>query len=153
MIRYAKQIKENGECMILLGNNIEWALSQGYIELDVQQSDIDNNWYLADRCPMKTEEEKNIEERERINSLRCTKRVLVLILEQLGHNFYDDILPLIESNRQAKLEWDLCVELERSNPLIDIIGSQLGMSTDLIDNVFRYANGEILLTPKEEIDG
>lgn len=96
---------------------------------------------------------KEAEEKERISNLKCTKRVLVLILEQLGKNFYDDILPLIESNRQAKLEWDLCVELERSNPLIDIIGNQLGMSTDLIDNIFRYANGEILLIPKEEIDG
>lgn len=96
---------------------------------------------------------KEAEEKERISHLKCTKRVLVLILEQLGKNFYEDILPLIESNRQAKLEWDLCVELERSNPLINIIGNQLGISTDSIDDIFRYANGEILLIPKEEING
>ncbi len=30
-------------------------------ELDVQQSDIDYKWYLADKCPIKTEEEKTRE--------------------------------------------------------------------------------------------
>ena len=90
-----------------------------------------------------TEEEKEEQERERISHLKCTKRVLVLILEQLGLDYFEQIEPLINSNRQAKLEWDLCVELERSNPMIDIIGQELGLTHTDIDNIFRYANGEI----------
>ena len=90
-----------------------------------------------------TEEEKEEHERERISHLKCTKRVLVLILEQLGLDYFEQIEPLINSNRQAKLEWDLCVELERSNPMIDIIGQELGLTHTDIDNIFRYANGEI----------
>ena len=92
-----------------------------------------------------TEEYKEIkrrEEEERIAKLKCTKRVLVLMLEELGKDYYNDILPLIEANRQARLEWDLCVELERSNPLINVIGAQLDISPEQIDILFKYANGE-----------
>jgi hypothetical protein len=88
------------------------------------------------------EEEKEERERERISHLRCTKRVLALILQELGIT-YSQLKSLIDSNPQAQLEWDLCVELERSNPLIDIIGEELGLTSNDIDNIFRYANGEI----------
>ena len=69
-----------------------------------------------------TEEEKEQQERERVSHLKCTKRVFVLILEELGKDYFKDIEPLINNNRQAKLEWELCVELERSNPLLNVIG-------------------------------
>lgn len=81
-------------------------------------------------------------EKERISHLKCTKRVLVIILEQLGKDYFKDIQPLINNNRQAKLEWELCVELERSNPLLDIIGAQLNISPEQIDEIFKYANRE-----------
>lgn len=88
------------------------------------------------------EEYLNRKEKERISHLQCTKRVLVLILEQLDKDYFNDIEPLINNNRQAKLEWELCVELERSNPLLDIIGAQLDISPAQIDEIFKYANGE-----------
>ena len=88
------------------------------------------------------EAEEDQKEAERISHLKCTKRVLVLILEQLGLDYFEQIEPLINSNRQAKLEWELCVELERSNPLLNIIGAELGISPQQIDQVFKYANGE-----------
>lgn len=143
MIKYAKVIKENGECIIFLGSDVDWAIKQGFSELDVEQSEIDSNWYLKDKCPHLTPEEKTEQEKERISHLKCTKRVLVLILEQLGLDYFEQIEPLINSNRQAKLEWELCVELERSNPLLNVIGKELGISPAQIDNVFKYANGEI----------
>lgn len=90
-----------------------------------------------------TEEEKDEIEAERISHLKCTKRVLVLILEQLGLDYFEQIEPLINSNRQAKLEWELCVELERSNPLLNVIGAELGITPKQIDQVFKYANGEV----------
>ena len=90
-----------------------------------------------------TQAEKEEQERERISHLKCTKRVLVLILEQLGLDYFEQIEPLINSNRQAKLEWELCVELERNNPLLNVIGAELGISPQQIDQVFKYANGEV----------
>ena len=95
-----------------------------------------------------TEEEKAEKERERISHLRCTKRVLALILQELGIP-YSQLKSLIDSNPQAQLEWDLCVELERSNPLLDLVGAELGLSSADIDNIFRYANGEIPTIERE----
>lgn len=97
------------------------------------------------------EEEKSRREAERISHLRCTKRVLALILEQLGIP-YSRLKSLIDSNERAQLEWDLCVELERSNTLIDIIGAELELSSVDIDNIFRYANGEIPTIEREVAD-
>lgn len=94
------------------------------------------------------EEEKTQRERERISHLRCTKRVLALILEQLEIP-YSRLKSLIDSNERAQLEWDLCVELERSNPLINIIGQELGLSSVDIDNIFKYANGEVTTIERE----
>lgn len=89
------------------------------------------------------EQEEEEKEKQRVGKLSCTKRVLVLMLEQIGFDYYEQILHLIESNRQAKLEWELCERLERNNPLIDVVGEQLGISPEQIDNMFKYANGEI----------
>ena len=65
------------------------------------------------------------------------------MLEEIGKDYFKDILPLIEADRQAKLEWELCVELERKNPLLNIIGAKLDISPEQIDLLFKYANGEV----------
>ena len=59
MFKYAKVINnETGLCNVGVGTNADFYKSIGMIELDVQQSDIDGAWYLKDKCPMKTEQEK-----------------------------------------------------------------------------------------------
>lgn len=90
-----------------------------------------------------TQKEIDDMEKERISNLSCTKRVLVLVLEEFGFDYYNDVEPKILQNRQAKLEWDLCNEVLRKNPLVNILGSELGLSNEQIDNIFKYANGEI----------
>ena len=48
MLKYAKIINEQaGLCEVGIGTNAKFYQSIGMIPLDVQQSDIDNNWYLA----------------------------------------------------------------------------------------------------------
>ena len=100
-----------------------------------------------------TEEEKEEQEKERISHLECTKRVIALMLQQLGIS-YTQLKELIATSEQAQLEWDLCIELERSNPLLDVFGEQLGISPEQIDQMFKYANGEVdsLLLPNNEIE-
>lgn len=85
---------------------------------------------------------------DKVANLRCTKRVLALILKELGVS-YANLQALIATNEDAQLEWDLCVELERSNPLLDILGAKLGLTPTTIDKIFKYANGEI---SKEDFD-
>ncbi len=144
MKKYAKVINDNGECLVFIGTDTEWAISQGYSELDVEKSDVDNNWYLTELCPMKSEEEKELEERERIAHLTCTKRVFALMLQELGIT-YTMLKQLIATNEQAQLEWDLCEKLHRDNPLLDIMAIQLGVTAEQLDGLFRYANGEITI--------
>ena len=144
MIKYAKIIdKKTGLCSIAIGDDEDFYKSIKMKELDVEQSDIDGQWYLTELCPHKSKEEKEKEEKERIANLTCTKRVFVLLLEQLGLDYFEQIEPLINANRQAKLEWELCVELERKNPLLDQIAKQLDITPEQLDKLFKFANGEI----------
>lgn len=74
MIKYAKVTnKETGLCEVGLGSNGQFYQSIGMTQLDVQQSDVDNNWYLTELCPMKTDEQKAQEEHERIKELSMTR--------------------------------------------------------------------------------
>lgn len=91
-----------------------------------------------------TEEEIEEQKKNSIKSLTCTKRVFALMLKELGVP-YSQLKELIASNEDAQLEWDLCVELLRSNPLLDIMGQQLGLSPNQLDKLFLYANGEITI--------
>jgi len=81
------------------------------------------------------------QERKRINSLTMTKRVFALGLQELGIT-YEQLKELIATNDQAQLEWDLCVVLQRSNPLLDVMASQLEVTPTQLDLMFRKANGE-----------
>ena len=59
MIKYATIINnETGLVDIAEGTNTKYYKSIGMEQLDVKQSDIDGYWYLAEKCPMKTDEEQ-----------------------------------------------------------------------------------------------
>lgn len=88
-------------------------------------------------------------EQARIKSLKLTKRVFALALQSLGIT-YTQLKELIATNDQAQLEWDLCVELERSNPLLDVMAVQLGVSSDMLDYIFMKGNGEDVEPPITE---
>lgn len=87
-------------------------------------------------------EDKAAQRKAQINLLTCTKRVMALVLQEYGVS-YATLKQLIAANEQAQLEWDLCERLERSNPLLNIFGKQLGITEEQIDNIFLYANGLI----------
>ena len=59
MIKWAKiSNPDTGICDVGLGTNSEFYASIGMTEMDVKQSDVDNCWYVADKCPMKSEIQK-----------------------------------------------------------------------------------------------
>lgn len=89
-----------------------------------------------------TQEEEEEIERERVGNLQCTKRVFMLMLQQLGIT-YSQVKSLIATNEQAQMEWELCVELQRKNPLLDVMASQFGITSKQLDDLFKFANGEI----------
>lgn len=89
------------------------------------------------------EQEEAQREAERVANLTCTKRVFVIMLQQLGYNYFSQIKPLIEANEQAAMEWELCVELQRKNPLLDIVAAEIGITSEQLDRLFKFANNEI----------
>ncbi|MBO7672979.1 hypothetical protein J6S88_06190 [bacterium] len=88
--------------------------------------------------PPRTEEE----EKERIGNLSCTKREFALVLNDMGIT-YEQIKNLIAENERAQLEWDLCTVIIRKNPLLDEMATKLNISSEQLDNIFKYINGEI----------
>lgn len=133
-------------------------LPDGFIPITQEQAETiqsDDLYYIIkDGALIKNpdyEKQKEDREKERVSHLKCTKRVFVLMLEQMGLDYFEQILPEIKANRQAELEWELCVELERANPLLDVMGKKLGVTSEQIDKLFKYANGEI--TQEEFING
>lgn len=130
-------------------------LPEGFILVTKELGDLikanpDDYIIDGDIVREKTDEEKEAEEKERIGNLQCTKRVFVLMLEQLGLDYFEQIEPVINSNRDAKLQWELCVQLERKNPLLDLLAAQFGVTPKQLDDLFKFANGEIT---QEEFTG
>ena len=93
-----------------------------------------------------TDAEKEQQERERIGDLQITKRVFMLGLQQMGIT-YTQLKELISTNEQAQMEWELCVELQRKNPLLDLMANQFGVSSAMLDYIFQKANGEDVEPP------
>jgi hypothetical protein len=89
------------------------------------------------------EAEQELKEKERIARLSCTKRDFVMMLEQQGIDYFETLEPMINANRQAKLEWQLCEKLYRFNPLIDQLAGSLGITSEQLDTIFKVANGEV----------
>lgn len=130
------------------------ALPEGYAvatEEQVQKILEDDLFYIVQDGQLipnpNYEEQKAARERERIGNLQCTKRVFVLMLEQLGLDYFEQIEPAINANRNARLEWELCIQLQRKNPLLDQLAATFGVTSKQLDDLFKYANGEI--TQKE----
>lgn len=88
-------------------------------------------------------------EAEHISKLTCTKRNFALMLQKLGVS-YSQLKELIATNEQAQLEWDLCVELERSNPLLDTMAAELNITSETLDKMFKYVNGELEVFPEAQ---
>ena len=97
------------------------------------------------------ENEQMEKEQARIKALKLTKRVFMLALQELGIS-YADLKTLIATNEQAQMEWDLCVELERGNPLLDVMAVQLNVTSEQLDYIFRKANGEDVEMPLPETE-
>lgn len=59
MFKYCQIVDKNtGLVNIATGTNNEYYQSIGMIWKDVEQSDIDGQWYLSDKCPHKTDKQK-----------------------------------------------------------------------------------------------
>lgn len=83
-----------------------------------------------------THEELKEQDKERIMMSNMTKLDFVNALESLGVNYYAHIVPLLNSNLEAKKQWDLCERVYRFNPLLDELAKGFGITPDQLDKIF-----------------
>ena len=164
MIKYAKILnEETGLCEVGLGTNAQFYQSIGMEELDVQQSDIDGCWYLVEKCPMKSDEEKELEERERIAKLNLTGADVERGIYQAKGMDFDDILSFVMANPPQGLDVKaLRIELKanhfyRGNPYVNAVGGLLGFTPEQLDRFFEtndytYLISEPVVDNSEEIE-
>lgn len=89
MLKYARLLNEvTGLCEVCLGTNTEYYQSIGMTELDVTQSNINNEWYLTSMCPNKPEEQvlleaknKKYEENQKALDKARTSHVFTVTLQ------------------------------------------------------------------------
>lgn len=79
MFKYAKIMnQQTGLCEVGTGTNTAFYKSIGMTEQDVLLSDIDGNWYLAEKCPRKSEEQKLAEAKSKKQAENTTKAKLAV---------------------------------------------------------------------------
>ena len=145
MLKYAKIINEQaGLCEVGIGTNAKFYQSIGMIPLDVQQSDIDNNWYLAEKCPMKTDEQKEREERERLNNLSMTRGDVfeaLILAKGLGKAQIRSMIEQAELDTVTKAlylnRFDEALEFYRGYPIFYMLGEALGITGAMLDRFFE----------------
>ena len=145
MIKYAKVINEQtGLCEVGTGTNSKFYTSIGMTNQDVQQSDIDGAWYLTEKCPMKTDEEKEREERERLDGLKMTRGDVFEALILARGLTKPQIRTMIE---QAELDtmtkalylnrFDEALDFYRGFPVFNMLGQVLGVTPKQLDDFFE----------------
>ena len=164
MIKYAKIInQETGLVEVGLGTNANFYQSLGMTLREVQQSDIDSNWYLSELCPMKTEEEKALEEKERIAKLYLTGADVERGIYQAINKDFEDIVEMVETLQFAEAPQVQGIDLKalkielkanhfyRGNPYVNSVGALLGFTSEQLDKFFE-TNDYTCLLPINNID-
>ena len=96
-----------------------------------------------------TEEEKQEQERERINLLSMTKREVFLALYK-AKGITPEMVRTSITDTEALIEFDYANEYFRGNPLINTIGANLGFTEADLDYLFEKK--ELPIKEDEEIE-
>lgn len=97
-----------------------------------------------------TEEEKQEQERERVKMFSMTKREMFLGLYQ-AKGITPDMLKAQITDPQALIEFEYANDYYRGNPLIDVIGAQLGFTSEQLDKFFMNKDYHELLQVEDEV--
>lgn len=111
MQKYCKVLdEETGLVKIGVGCTDDYYIEIGMEIRDVQQSDINGEWYLSNKCPMRpipTEEEIRQAEINRINNLTMTAQDLLDMIHNLGAS-WDSIDDYLNAHKELKLRLTTC---------------------------------------------
>ena len=96
-----------------------------------------------------TEEEIQEQRKEQIAKLSMTKREMFLGLYQ-AKGITPDMLKAQITDPQAFIEFEYANDYYRGNPLIDVIGTQLGFTTEQLDKFFETKDYTYLM-PSDQV--
>ena len=96
-----------------------------------------------------TEEEIELQEKQRIAQLKLTKREVFLGLFQ-AKGVTPDMIKAQITDPQALIEFEYANDYYRGNPLIDIVGATLGITPEQLDKFFETNDYTHLLPPVVE---
>ncbi|MFI3300489.1 MAG: hypothetical protein R3Y28_03620 [Candidatus Gastranaerophilales bacterium] len=152
MLKRIKYIDEETKNVLTMNanSNEAWAVQNGYsIELyDVEQSEIDDSWYITGYAPMYSEEELGEQEARRIGLLNLTRGDVFRGLynakgvtrESLRANISEaEITETFSENDKelALIDFDEAINFYRGNGLVDVVGLQLGITAEQMNEFFE----------------
>lgn len=83
MYKYVKFNEDSGLCsQVGEGTNTEYYKTHGFVRKDVEQSEVDGQWYLTSKCPHYTDEE--IEAQKEQKESEEKELALQNAIEELG---------------------------------------------------------------------
>ena len=146
---------QQDEKIVLFDENLETlqntiAFMPQYQGLEIKE--VEEGYVIYDFELMTVEEmeaEQAQKERERLNLLSMTKREMFLGLYQ-AKQITPDILKAKITDPQALIEFEYANDYYRGNSLIDVIGGQLGFTTEQLDKFFETKDYHELL-PVEDL--
>lgn len=146
MLKLAKLIDfTTGLVDVAQGDDEAYFKNNGFTWVDVEQSDINGNWYLAELCPYLTEDEKAKKEHERVMMLSLTRGDVFRGLLQSRGVTRAQIRTMIETNENlseleremALIDFDEALNFYRGNSLINTIGEALDITSKQLDEFFE----------------
>ena len=153
MIKYAKILDEETKKVdIALGYDIQIYKKLGFTPQDVEQSDIDGQWYLTGYAPMKTDEQKAREEKQHIAQLNLTAADVERAIYRARGMDFDDVVALVENSRTSEIDIKaLKIELKANNfyrgsEWVTTVGAMLGFTPKQLDEFFETNDYTKLLT-------
>ena len=139
MLKYAKVIdRESGLCTVGLGTDREYYESIGMGLLDVEQSEVNFDWYLAEKCPHYTPEEKERIEQERINRLTMTPLDFLNFLKSTGLTDRD-VDNYLATNINVKHQLQYCqnVYCGVAKSLMPIEYAGIVITAEMVEEAFK----------------
>ncbi len=143
MLKYVKDLNSDGYYdSVFEGTDTAWAIKQGFIEEDVEQS-YHGRWYPANAVPA------DPALHERAQNIQMTKReflkLVIALTKDMMHPETGEpmeiTLGMIEAyvasaSDEIRLEWDYATYIERKHPLLDTVSASFGISSDMLDIIF-----------------
>lgn len=124
-------------------------LNEDILNIEVSEdvyNDIEKYIYQNDEIVLNPNYEKELEqkERERIAKLSLTKREVFLGLYQ-AKQITPDMIKAQITDPAALIEFEYANDYYRGNPLIDVIGSTLGITSEQLDSFFETKDYTVLI--------